>query len=331
MADHPLKIVAVDNNKEPDPNNAKSGSPRKAKRQETQAYFDRLWLIDSEHMNPERNCRERERLSRTMQLISQTTSLENKKTTDLGCGMGVISRRMRDAGSQVDAVDISSNALKIVKEKGDKDIRLVQDLVPMTTLKDDSYDLVLSTELIADLQSQDYRLYFSELSRLVKAEGFVVCSTDIDINSQDALERFGTLSESEFKVEKWVFSHHLLHIRLSNFFKAPSRFVRASKDPEYKQREINRRLGFNRWWFRINSHSAPAIFWQVIQYPLRPLVHLMRQNRTFLLWTESVCRFFWSNSGISNALFIGQRRPLFEELPANEIPKETKHKKQVWE
>lgn len=331
MNNNRLNIVAVDNNKNPG-DQPKSGlSNRKMQRQETQAYFDRLWLVDAEHMDPLRNCRERERVDRTLQLIKDQIDLAGKTAADLGCGSGVLTRRLRDAGAKVDAIDISGNALKLLKEKGTENIQPIQDFVPMTILKDDSYDLVMSTELIAVLPHEVYRLYFSEMSRLVKPEGQVVCSTLIDINSEDALQRFGALAETEFKIDQWVFSYHLCHIRISDFFKAPSRFVRASRDSEYRHRELDRRYSISRWWFRLNSSKAAAAFWFIFQYPCKPFVYLLRQNRSILLGLEKFCKFLWSDSGISHAIFIGKRRPMLETLPANEIPKELKHKKQVWE
>jgi 2-polyprenyl-3-methyl-5-hydroxy-6-metoxy-1,4-benzoquinol methylase len=331
MENKRLKIVKTDNNIQ---NKAEDQSPlsnRKMHRKELQARFDRLWLIDAEHMDPLRNCMERDRIERTMTLIQTTLSLSGKLVADLGCGSGVLTRKTRDAGAKVDALDISVNALKILREHRMDNIEAIQDYVPMTTLKDDSYDLVVSTELIAWLPEDEYRLYFSELARLVKLDGHVVCSTQIDINSDDALQRFANLAETEFKIDKWILSHHLCYLRITDFFKAPARFAKASHDNEYRLRELNRRYGFSQWWFRMNSTKAPAFLWSLIQYPLKPIVGLLRQNRTLLLCLEKICSFFWSQSGISHAIFIGQRRPMLEILPKNEIPKELKHKKQLWE
>lgn len=322
-----LKIVETDSKAVSTP----QLSNTKMQRKEQQARFDRLWLVDKDHLDSLRNCMERERIERTMALIQGTLSLSGKSAADLGCGSGVLTRKIRDAGAKVAAVDISGNALKILQESRMDNIEAIQDYVPMTTLKDDAYDLVVSTELIAWLPEDQYRLYFSELARIVKPDGYVVCSTQIDINSEDALQRFVNLAETEFNIAKWVLSHHLCYIRLADFFKAPARFARAGHDSEYRQREINRRYGFSRTWFRWNSSRVPASLWNWMQYPLKPIVGLIRQNRTLLLFLEKVCNFLWSNSGISHAIFIGQRRPMAEVLPSNEIPKELKHKKQVWE
>jgi 2-polyprenyl-3-methyl-5-hydroxy-6-metoxy-1,4-benzoquinol methylase len=306
-------------------------STRKMKRLETQARFDRLWLINSQKMDPMRNCKERDRVDKTMALICDYLPLVDKTVVDLGCGSGVLSRKIRDKGAKVDAVDISSNALKLIKEQNHQGIETIQDYIPMTTLKDDFYDLVLSTELVALMPEDEYRLYFSELARLVKLEGYVVCSTLIDINSEDALQRFANLAETEFKIEKWAFSYHLCYIKLIDFFKAPSRFVKASYNLEYRQQEMNRRHSFNRFWFRINSNRLPAALWSLLHYPLKPLVIFFLQSNFTLALCEKTTKFFCNDSGISHAIFIGKRRPMLTTLATNEIPKELKHKKQIWE
>ncbi len=213
MAENRLNIVNTDSNKEP---SGFSGSyaGSKARRQEAQAYFDRLWLVDAESMNPLRNCMERERLDRTVRLAKSHVALDHKRVVDLGCAAGVMTRMLRDEDTQIDAVDISGNALKKLKEQDMTNILPVQDYVPMTTLKDDAYDLVVCTELIADLKPQEYRLLISELARLVKPEGYVVCSTAVDINSEDALQKFRDLAETELQIDEWVVSYHRLYIRI---------------------------------------------------------------------------------------------------------------------
>jgi 2-polyprenyl-3-methyl-5-hydroxy-6-metoxy-1,4-benzoquinol methylase len=302
-----------------------------AKRLETEARYDRLWLVNPNHMNPMRNCKERERIRRTLNLINSTLPLQNTLAVDLGCASGEVSRRLRDAGAKVDAIDISSIALKMLKEKDSTNITGIQDYVPSTKLQDDKYNLVVSTELIALLAPKQHRLFFSELARLVKSDGYVVSSTQLDINSEDPLERFKALAETELEIQQWVFSYHLYHIRLEDFFKSPSRLVRGYFDKEYRRRELDGRSGFNRWWFRLNSTKFLLPIWYVLQYLFKPIVYLFEQNRSLLLALEKFCHFFSNDAGISHAIFIAKRRPSSFPLPASEIPKEMKHKKQVWE
>jgi 2-polyprenyl-3-methyl-5-hydroxy-6-metoxy-1,4-benzoquinol methylase len=318
-----LNIVAVEEKRLVQPND------RLARRQEAEARFDRLWLIAPEQMDPMRHVMEKERIARTLALIDQQGSLKGKKGVDLGCGKGVLALQLRDKGVEIDAVDISSNALKPLHNLSQ--IHPIQDYVPTTRLKDDAYDIVLCTELIGYLPRDEHRLLISEIARLVKADGIVVCSSSLDIDSFDAVQQFTDLMETELKIESWRFSYHLCWIRLKDLFSAPAHYVKARRDPEYRQKALQKRRGISRHWFSFNSRPLPALVWSLLQLFANPIVKLLKTNHLILLKLEKFCRFFWSDAGISHAILLGRRRPLFVPPPAKELPRETKHKKQLWE
>ncbi len=198
-----LKIVSGDR-ENPIPKQSTLGS-----RSEIQAKFERQWLTDPEKFNPDKSLLEQERILRTQNLLE---TLSNIKTcVDLGSGYGHLSRYLADKGVKVTAVDIAKNALKRLED--DPRIVLTQDYVPDTKLQDKSFDLVLSADLIANLNPHEYRLFVAELVRLSGKEGVIVCSTPIDIHSDEALERFVALMETEIIIDCWVFSYHRLFIR----------------------------------------------------------------------------------------------------------------------
>lgn len=304
-------------------------SPLKIKKQQAEAYFERLWLIDKEQFNPDTNCMGRLRLERTLELIHNYLSPETKTICDLGSGFGIFAKHFRDKGAKVDAVDIAKNALDHLKNE--PDITPLQQYIPYTRLEDDHYDLVLSTELIAYLPREDYRLYFSEISRLVKKEGFAVCSTPIDIYSDDALQRFASLAETEFDIEKWVFSYHYLWIKLHAFLHGPTTFIKASSDSRFRKEQIEKRRGVSRAWFNFNSSKIAAFFWTPFRWLFQPCLNIVRNNKKFLTSLESFSRFLWQDQAISHAIFIGKRRPLAQPPPDNMLPIERKAKKIVWE
>ena len=256
MSKDRLNIVSVSADPSTSANSSKTN-----RKEEARAKFERLWLTDPEQFDPNRNAMERERVVRTWHLIDEVLQPKDKKIADLGCGSGVFSIGLAERGAHVDAVDIASNALKLIKEKysnNNSNLTTIQDYIPNTKLRDDHYDAALSTELIAYLHPEQYRLFFSELSRIIHADGHVICSTSIDIDSDDALQRFMSLAETELKVHKWIFSHHALYIRLNRFYTAPQRFAKAGKDPEYRQQSLDKRNGIDKWWFEINSAATPA-------------------------------------------------------------------------
>ena len=327
MERNPLKIVSV----EPSQTETKYLRKEKAQREETQALMERLWHRNPNQFDPLRNCKERERLERTMHLLREFLPLSGQMASDLGCAGGEFSRQLHEKGATVHAVDISGLALKRVEEKKLPNVEPIQDCLPHTNLQNDAYDLVVCTEVIAYLNAQDYRVLFAELSRIVKPEGYVVCSTALDVNTEDPLDRFAKLAETEFNIAKWRLSYHLLHIRFCDFFEGPSRFISASQDPHLRHEEIEKRRGFSRLWFKWNSTYLMSLLWYPVQIITRPIAYFLRQNRPLMLALEKITHFLWSESGISQAIFIGQRRPLAFPLPANEKPKEIKHKKQIWE
>lgn len=304
-------------------------SPLKLKKQKAEAYFERLWFVDKEQFNPETNCMGRLRVERTIDLIHDYLSPETKVVSDLGCGFGIFAKHLRDKGAKVDAVDIAKNALEHVADE--ENITPFQEYVPYTHLEDDHYDLVISTELIAYLPKEDFRLYFSELSRLVKKDGFVVCSTPIDIYSDEALQRFAALAETEFDIEKWVFGYHYLWIKFHAFWHAPYAFVKAANDQRYRKEQLEARKGLSRWWFRSNSSPGMSFFWTPFKWLFQPILNLIRNSKKFLTSLESISRFLWQDQAISHAIFIGKRRPLLKPPPDDLVPIERRTKKIVWE
>jgi len=325
MNHHRLKIINSQN--QPNPPDIKNGWRKEAK-----AHFEHMWLTDPEQFDPTRNCMERERIERTWNIIENFIQPKDKLAADLACGYGIMSKRLKEAGAQVHALDITSQALNKIQELVPLVDQIYLQCLPHTTLEDDAYDLVYATEIIAFLPAQQLRLFMAELCRLVKPQGFVICSTPLDFNTQDPLLRFESLVETEFKIHQWICSHHRLYIRLRDFLSAPERYVRAAKNADYRKQKLQDRRGFSQRWFKWNSQGPLAIFWSFIQYISHPLAKLINQNRTLMLFLEKICRFFWGDSGISHAIFIASRRPLQPlQLPKDKVPIEKKGKRQVWE
>lgn len=325
MTNNPLKVIATSDEK-PQPAQKKAQSSRA----ELQAKMERLWLLNPDQFNPMHNCIDNERIERTDALI-QTIDPKSGSVVDLGAGYGELSRRMHKAGWHVLAVDIASNALKVLVEKGADGIQLKQDALPSTRLDDHAYDLVVCTDVIGYLDPRDYRLFMAELCRLINRDGRVVCSTAIDINSVDALQRFGELAETEFLIEEWRFSYNLLLIRLKNFFETPQCYFKASRDLNYRREELLKRQGLSRWWYKTNTNKWMSYPWLPFKWLAAPVVHVLKYNRTVMVVLEKICRFFWDEAGISHALFLGRRRPLVVPTAADLGSVERKGKRQVWE
>src|SRR5262245_48265281 len=172
-------------------------------------------------------------------------------------------------------------------------IALKRETMPWTQLADNGYQLIVCTELIAEIPREDYRLFFAELSRLIQSEGYLICSSPMDIDSVDAVKRLKELVQSEFDIVEEIASYHALYLRLKWFFEAPSRFIEGWQDADYKQKEMVARKGWNRWWFWLNASPLFVWFWYVCEPCVRPVRKLLKNNRNILLMLEKVCRFFW--------------------------------------
>jgi 2-polyprenyl-3-methyl-5-hydroxy-6-metoxy-1,4-benzoquinol methylase len=243
MAENRLKIVSVTTE---NATHLTSKTPRRAKEKEAQAKFERLWLIDPEQFNPLRNCMEKERLGRTWALLTKHTRLTGRRVADIGCAGGVFSRRLRDAGAEVEAIDIAENALKRFKETDAVGIELKQEAMPSTRLPDHQYDLIICTELIAEIDRENYRLFFSELARLIKPDGWLVCSSPIDIDSEGGVEKLKELALAEFDIIDETISYHALYLRMKRFFSVPSKFIACWQNPAERMKKLTSTKGLRR-------------------------------------------------------------------------------------
>lgn len=327
MDNNRLKVIRVENTKQQQPL-----IPGKAtRRQEVEATMERMWLNDPEQFKAERDAVQRKRVSKTIQAIKIHASLKGKRCADLGCGSGTISRLLRDAGAKIDAVDIASKALNLLKEKDMQNITAIQDCLPSTRLEDNAYDMVVCTEMIGFLQPKEYRMLFAELARLINKEGLTVCSSSLELNSENALERFAALAETEFEIDEWILRYDLLWLKLCRFFESPAMFVRCGKDLFERNKQLDKRKSLSRLWFKINSSQPFTLFWRLINWVARPVAVKLRQSDRVVDFLEGVTKCIWDESGISHALFIGKKRPMIFPLPANEVPVEMKHKREVWD
>jgi hypothetical protein len=165
----------------------------------------------------------------------------------------------------------------------------------------------------------------------VTKDGIAACSTSLDFNSENALERFAVLAETEFEIEEWILRYDLLWIKFCHFFEAPASYIKAGREDFERKKELKKRKSLNRLWFKMNTAKPLVFFWQLVNPLSKRIASTMRQSDGFVNFLEKITKLIWDESGISHALFIGKRRPMAFPLPANEIPVEIKHKREVWD
>ena len=188
---------------------------RPSKRQIEETHFENKWIQDPDQFNPHLTALKRDYFKKLKACFNEEVS--GKSCVDLGAGSGELSKFLADLGATVTAVDISPTALKMIS---DSRIRKEQHFVPYTTLPDDGFDYVIAANLIAEIPETEQRLFFSELSRIVKPDGKIILSSPLDINSEDALQKLIYLAETELEIDTLELSYHRLYIRGLNFLKA---------------------------------------------------------------------------------------------------------------
>lgn len=279
-------------------------------REQTQAKYDTLWLRTPDKFDPNQSCTEKQRIKNTLSLIKETISLKGSQVADIGCGIGTLTYSLRNLGAHVDAIDASKYLLKQLQQNDSHNIQFIHDVMPSTRLKDNAYDLIVCTELIAHLPERTHRLFFSELARLIKKEGIIVCSTPLDIFSEDALERFLSISKTELIHKSWIMSHHRYLILLLDLLKAPARFAKAGSNIHYRNEKLETKQALSRLWFKWNSKKIPSLFWKGISFLSTPLANTIKRNRHASFLLEKICRFFCPKKGVSHIIVLTRRKPV---------------------
>jgi ubiquinone/menaquinone biosynthesis C-methylase UbiE len=272
------------------------------------ARADRQWLLHPEVFNPDYSVIERERVHRTWKLIKPLLEEPEQVVADLGLGWGTLARKIRERGASVDAVDVSENALKNFRAQGPCDIRLSCEALPHTSLPDDHYDIVVCADVIADLEGHDQRLLVSELYRLLKPTGHLVCSTPLDYTTDGALERFSELLETEFEIIEWDVSHHAYSLRFMHLLEGPHR--------------------------RLENRSRFHWLWRSLDTICYPLASFARRSRPLTFMLEGLCRGISPDQGVTHAICVAKRKTL---TPANPeafdqmAPQNQRLRRRVWE
>jgi 2-polyprenyl-3-methyl-5-hydroxy-6-metoxy-1,4-benzoquinol methylase len=210
-----LRVVAVSQKEKGGAAIAGTVPSRTLRQQETRARLEREWLIDPKQGDLDRSVTDQQRIDRILEMVNHCSGneLSNKLIIDLGCGSGALARRLRQAGANVHAVDGSENALKEFRKRGCDGIDIRVEVLPETSLPDKTYDIVVCADVVAELDVRDHRLLMSELARIVKPDGWVVCATPVDVHSEDAVQRFKSLFATEFDLLGGSYSYHRLALR----------------------------------------------------------------------------------------------------------------------
>lgn len=93
----------------------------------------------------------------------------NEKVLDCGCGIGTISRELKNRGYDVVSVDLSKTSQRLAKEKNDIDVILASNM--NLPFKNASFDVVISVRVVH--HTPDPRKSVKELVRVLKPGGIL--------------------------------------------------------------------------------------------------------------------------------------------------------------
>lgn len=253
-------------------------------------------------IDPFLTCNGQVRVERTLQLLEQTIRVEGCLIADLGCGSGVIASCLARKGASVTGVD-AANRLG-------SSVPFINACLPYLPFTDSSLEGLIFTDVIAELDPELYRLTLSELSRILKKEGWLLCSTPIDTESHDASGRFIELIETEFEILTLRKSFHRLHLALTQCLKAPFRFRRGSKDPLYRLHLLQKRSGVMRLWFYVNTIRGISWIWKPAASLCRPLLQLFQKDKKLLLLCESFSKILWRSASLTHLIILARKRQM---------------------
>lgn len=299
-----LQVVAVGNNSNAGPRT--QGAGRHHRLQSYRAKADRAWLHGSAE-DPASGI-EQLRIESTLAFISDHILLSRCSAVDIGCGGGQITRYLQSQCHTLLACDASAIALRALAADG---IATSLQTMPVTTLRESAYDLVVSTDVIAELESGDHRLYMSELARVVTADGHVVCSTALDIDSLDALALFVSLVQTEFEIIDSIVRSDTIHARLSRWLATPRHYWQCRQHKEQRLKEMKERKGIHRLAFALQTTAPLAWMWRGVALLTTPLLSLITRSSNVAQILETASRTLWGAAAVTHITLIGRRRKLF--------------------
>lgn len=250
--------------------------------QEKKAIFDRKWLVAPETFR-NTSCYDLERLKRTKQCVDKWMS-SSGSLVDIGCGFGDLSIYCKHQNHKVTATEITPNAKKHLKNLSELGINLRIEQLPFTHLEDKSFDYVLCTDTIGELAPREYRLTFSELARLLKYQGTLICSSPFDHKASYPHRTFIALAETEFQTLDFLFSYHYIYEKIMAALK------KASQTPP-----------------RLAKLLSPFSFIASKTYTL------LSSSSSIMLTLEKITKFLLREKGITHIIYAGKKKSLFQE------------------
>lgn len=263
---------------------------------EQRAIFDRKWLQNPQQFSCS-NIIDKKRISRSKQAIKKYF-LKKGSVVDIGCGFGELSLYCRSLKHPVTACEISINALKQLESLEKFNISIRTEQLPFTSFDDKCFDNLLCTDTIGDLSPREYRLTFSELSRILNHDGILVCSTEFDHKAYLPHRTFIKLAGTEFHFIDATYSYHYLYERLQYILSLPKCILSEQSIIKSK-------------WKKVFLSPPFTFILKIINKSFSPISLYLENNKNTVGILEAVTKFIFNERGITHIIYIGKKKRLF--------------------
>lgn len=136
-------------------------------------------------------------------LIPHIKFSAGKKVLDAGAGTGRISIRLKDAGADVTALDISKEMLDVLHSKN-KDIEIIAGELENMPFKDESFDMIFSSLVLVHLKKIEP--FLDECYRVLKDRGKLIL---VNVHYRRPM----ILSDEKGKYTIECYNHFPRHVR----------------------------------------------------------------------------------------------------------------------
>jgi SAM-dependent methyltransferase len=105
--------------------------------------------------------------------------VKNKEVLELGCGAGYGIDYLSNNAKRIVTVDIDSESIEHAKQNSEaKNIEYIQqDILDGLKFQDNSFDIVISFQVIEHFNKKDVKRYLNEIFRLMKPDGIAYITT----------------------------------------------------------------------------------------------------------------------------------------------------------
>ena len=174
----------------------------------TKEYFDELYASSDEPWHISFRASQQYRYNTYLQMLKQFSD-NYGSMLDIGCSQGQFTISLQDIASSVIAIDISKLAIQRAKKKYSdyKKIRFEVGNLPLLKYNNEQFDLVLALEVLYYLEKEDRVESLKEIKRVLKKDGFLLISVNINKPPYFQIGEFYNLINQFVKIKKVGYSY----------------------------------------------------------------------------------------------------------------------------